>query len=178
MLHHRLAFPVRVFRGLPVPALALLVLVSTLAAPVLAAPPPGWWSYPHASGCYGGALCRANGEGVRVLLASRPVLAVRFYSHDDVGPGHRARLRVRLDGEILARELDVPRTGRTWTLSAGGLHGRVLRLEILGGEEVVVEDLEVLYGRHPSWLLEGPLPGLMELRDTAHEGTEEAGPQG
>lgn len=108
--------------------------------------PEGWQAYPAASGCLGGVLCRYNGEERRVRLEPRPVREVRFYAHDDVGPRSRGRLRVRLDRELLARELEIPRRGAVLTLDAVGLKGRELIFEVVGREEVVLEDVEVLYG--------------------------------
>ena len=105
-----------------------------------------WYDYPIASGCLGGDLCRYNGEERRVRLKPRPVREVRFYAHDAVGPQSRGRLRVRLDGELLARELEIPRRGAVLRLDAVGLRGRELIFEVVGSEEVVLEDVEVLYG--------------------------------
>lgn len=133
------------------------VVCGALLALVWIAPPLGaeavWVPYAHASGCYGGELCRGNGRGVTVRMRPRPVRVIRFYAHDRVGETFEGRLRVRLDHHVLARELDVSDDGEVIELDAAGLAGRDLHLEVLGEEEVVVEDLEVLYGPgHP------PLP--------------------
>ena len=109
-----------------------------------------WIVYPRASGCYAGELCRGNGQGVAVRMQPRPVWAIRFYAHDQVGETARGRLRVRLDHHVLARELNVPRDGAVIELDAAGLAGRNLHFEVLGEDEVVVEDLEILYGPVPS----------------------------
>jgi len=129
-------------------ALAVLSLVPlSLAQPVVAHAQPveTWVPYPYASGCYGGELCTVNGRGAVVRLAPRPVVAVRFYAHDEVGETHRGRLRVRLDHHLLARELEIPRRGAVFELDAVGLSGDDLHIEVLGDEEVVVEDPEVRY---------------------------------
>lgn len=128
---------------------AMLVLVAMVAArfPALGAGGAGRWiPYPHASGCYGGALCSGNGEGVAVRLDPLPVLSLRFYAHDGIGQGDEGRLRVRLDHHLLARARDISRDGAVIELDAVGLIGRQLHFEVLGDDEVVVEDLEVLYG--------------------------------
>lgn len=104
-----------------------------------------WVPYPYASGCYGGELCGGNGGGAVVRLAPRPVVAVRFYAHDEVGEARRGRLRVRIDHHLLARALDISRHGAVMELDGVGLSGRDLHIETLGAEEVVVEDLEVRY---------------------------------
>lgn len=110
-------------------------------------------AYPHASGCYAGELCRGNGQGVAVRVRPRPLRTIRFYAHDRVGETSRGRLRVRLDHHVLARELDIPRDGAVIELDAAGLAGHDLHLEVLGDEEIVVEDLEIRYG-----LRDSPLP--------------------
>jgi|GEM_PF-5222062 hypothetical protein len=134
-------------------SIALGVALTGLAAWIAALPSlavaddgPTWRTYPYASGCYGGELCRGNGQGVTVRLAPRPVVAVRFYAHDEVGEEHAGRLRVRLDHHLLAREVEISDKGGVIELDGVGLSGRDLRLEVLGDDEVVVEDLEVLYG--------------------------------
>jgi hypothetical protein len=133
----------------------LLLLPLSARAPALAA--EEWVPYPYASGCYGGELCGGNGSATVVRLAPRPVAAVRFYAHDEVGATHRGRLRVRLDHHLLARELEISRRGAVIELDAVGLSGRDLHIEVLGDEEVVVEDLEVRYETpeiHPHFLPE------------------------
>jgi len=126
------------------------LLVGALLAASWIAPPrlaeEVWVPYPHASGCYGGELCRANGKGATVRLRPLPVLAIRFYAHDELGETFRGRLLVRLDLHVLAREIDVSRDGAVIELDAAGLAGRDLHLEVVGDDEVVVEDLEVRYG--------------------------------
>lgn len=132
-------------------AFAVLSLVPLCLTPPSVAPAAaeeetgGWVPCPYASGCYGGELCAGNGRGAAVRLAPRPVAAIRFYAHDGVGETHRGRLRVRLDHHLLARELEISRRGAVIELDAVGLSGRDLHIEVLGDEEVVVEDLEVRY---------------------------------
>lgn len=132
-------------------AIAVLSLVPLCLTPPSVAPAAAeeetteWIPYPYASGCYGGELCAGNGRAAAVRLAPRPVAAIRFYAHDDVGKTHRGRLRVRLDHHLVARELKISRRGAVIELDAVGLSGRDLHFEVLGDEEVVVEDLEVRY---------------------------------
>ena len=124
--------------------LAPLILAPSLPA-FAAEPAEEWFPYPYASGCYGGELCGGNGEGAVVRLAPRPVMAIRFYAHDEVGETRRGRLRVRIDHHLLARELQISRQGAVIELDGVGLSGRDLHIEALGDEEVVVEDPEVRY---------------------------------
>jgi len=128
---------------------AMLVLVALVATrlPALGAAGAGRWiPYPHVSGCYGGALCSGNGDRVAARLDPLPVLTLRFYAHDGIGERDEGRLRVRLDHHLLARAREISRDGAVIELDAVGLTGRQLHFEVLGGDEVVVEDLEVLYG--------------------------------
>ncbi|HEV2843430.1 MAG TPA: hypothetical protein VG477_01175, partial [Thermoanaerobaculia bacterium] len=64
---------------------------------------------------------------------------------DQVGERTRGRLRVRIDQRTLAKDIDVLRRGEVYNLTLEGLRGRYLIFEALGGEEVVVEDIEVQY---------------------------------
>lgn len=120
-------------------------LPPTLSSHAQEGPTDRWYPYPHASGCYGGELCQGNGQGATVRLAPLPVAAIRFYAHDDVGETRGGRLRVRLDHHLLARELEISNEGGVLVLDGVGLSGREIRVEVLGNEEVVVEDLEVRY---------------------------------
>lgn len=113
--------------------------------PLASEPVEEWAPYPYASGCYGGELCGRNGRGAVVRLAPRPVVAIRFYAHDEVGETRRGKLRVRIDHHLLARELEISRRGAVMELDGVGLSGRDLHIETLGDDEVVVEDLVVRY---------------------------------
>lgn len=102
-----------------------------------------WQGYPRHSGCVGGREC--NPRPIEVPLDDRPVLRVRFFADDDVGPYGGGRLRVTLDGRQLDRDLVLDRRGRTFELDAGGLRGRLLLFEAVGQEEVNIRSVEVLY---------------------------------
>jgi hypothetical protein len=105
--------------------------------------------------CIGGDLCGHHGWALELPLDPRaPVLAVRFFAHDDVGNHSRGALRVSIDGELLADHVDVRRRGRVHEIGAPGFAGRVLVLEAATDDEVVIEDVEVLYGGRPY----GPAP--------------------
>lgn len=111
-----------------------------------------WRAYPEWTGCIGGVRCRAQGNFIRVPLEDATVYAVRFLAHDQVGERTRGRLRVRIDQRALTEEMDVLRRGEVYNFLVNGLRGRYLIFEALGGEEVVVEDIEVQYaGLRDPW---------------------------
>jgi len=111
-----------------------------------------WRAYPEESGCIGGERCREQGRTIRIALEAAPVYGIRFHAHDNVGPHTRGRLRVRLDGRSLARDIDVPRVGEVYNLAVGGLRGHTLVFEALTNDEVVIEDIEVQYaGLRAPW---------------------------
>jgi hypothetical protein len=104
-----------------------------------------WRVYSEWTGCIGGGRCREQGTMLRVPLEDARVYGVRFLAHDQVGERTRGRLRVRIDQRTLAKDIDVLRRGEVYNLMVEGLRGRYLIFEALGGEEVVVEDIEVQY---------------------------------
>ncbi len=107
----------------------------------------GWTSYDRYGGCFGGARCDDRGGQIRVPLEDQPVLEVRFYAHDDVGDKSRGHLRVSIDGWTLLEDLDVPKEGDVFVLDADGLRGRALVFETVRDDEIVVQHIEVRYGR-------------------------------
>jgi hypothetical protein len=104
-----------------------------------------WESYSDDETCIGGSRC--DDDEIRIDLEDRPVLAVTFHAHDNVGGRSNGHLRVRIDDHVLARDIDVPKDGDDFELDAGRAHGRRLVFEALGDDEVVIEDIEVQYGR-------------------------------
>lgn len=107
----------------------------------------GWRAYPEIGGCIGGVHCADNGPAIRIRLDSAPVLGVRFFAHDDVGDRSNGHLRVRIDGKILEHSLDIAKRGDGYELSVNAVRGRELVLETATDDEVVIEDVEVRYGR-------------------------------
>jgi len=106
-----------------------------------------WVSYEDEGGCLGGAKCGDNGWQRRIPLEDSPVTGVRFYTHDNVGDHSRGHLRVRIDGDVLDDDIDVPKDGDTYEYSVDRVRGRYLIFEAFAHDEVVVEDVEVQYGR-------------------------------
>lgn len=103
-----------------------------------------WQSYEDDGGCIGGSRC--EDDEIRVRLEDAPVIAVRFHAHDNVGSKSGGHLQVRIDGEPLRRDIDVPKDGDDYELDADRTRGRYLIFEALTDDEVVIEDIEVQYG--------------------------------
>ena len=98
-------------------------------------------------GCIGGRKCGGMDRKIRVRLEDRPIRSIRFRAHDDLGPTRDGMLRVRVDDRTLETDLDVSRTGRDFEIDGEGRRGRWLVVEVIEDDEVVVEGLEVRYGR-------------------------------
>jgi hypothetical protein len=135
------------FAGLA--GLAGLAVVSAmlLAAPAGADRDDDWTSYEDEGGCIGGAKCGDHGWQLRIELEDAPVTGVRFYTHDDVGDHSRGHLRVKIDGDVVDDDIDVPKDGDTYEYEVDRVRGRYLIFESFAHDEVVVEDIEVQYGR-------------------------------
>jgi hypothetical protein len=100
--------------------------------------------YPNGGGCIGGTECR--GRQLRVALEDRPVVAVRFHAHDQVGAKADGRLRVKIDGNTIRDGIDVQRRGETYTIDVEELRGRYLVFEAASDDEVMIDQVAVLYG--------------------------------
>src|SRR5947207_254585 len=99
-------------------------------------------------GCIGGAECRRNGNRITIALDSAPVIGVRFFAHDDIGPSSGGQLRVRMDDDVLKDYVDVERRGREYTIDGHGHRGRYLVIEPAADDEVVIKDVRVRYERY------------------------------
>ncbi len=122
----------------------LLPVLLTVTTPAFAGHRGSWTSIQYSDVCIGGDRC---GGRLELPLADAPVVAVRFYAHDDVGNKHRAHLRVSIDGDVIAYDLDIKRDGRVHELDARGYAGRCLVFTPLTNDEAVIEEVEVIYGR-------------------------------
>ena len=97
--------------------------------------------------CIGGSTCTER--RLRVPLEDRPVLAVRFRAHDQIGTKADGALRVKVDGNTVREHIDIPRKGETFTVEVDELRGRYLVFEPASNDEVEISDVAVLYGREP-----------------------------
>lgn len=104
----------------------------------------GSWSPLSGGGCIGGSTC--GERRLRLGLEDRPVIAVRFRAHDQIGTKADGTLRVKIDGNIVEGHIDIPRKGETFTLEVDELRGRYLVFETATNDEVEVTDVAVLYG--------------------------------
>jgi len=128
--------------------IALLFIVPVLAsaqAPLRRGGAGDWTSYSSQTGCVGGSSCKER--RLRVPLEDRPVLAVRFHAHDQVGAKAEGVLRVKIDGNTVNGYVDIPRRGEVFTLDVEELTGRYLVFEPVTDDEVEISQIAVLYGR-------------------------------
>ena len=103
-----------------------------------------WVSYPdHA--CIGGSTC--TDRRLRIGLEDRPVLAVRFRAHDQIGTKAEGVLRLKIDGTTVKSSIDFPRSGETFTIDVDELVGRYVVFEPVTNDEVDISGVQVLYGR-------------------------------
>lgn len=123
----------------------LLILLPTLASAQTLRRDRDSWTPFSLSGCIGGSTCAER--RLRVPLEDRPVLAVRFHAHDEIGQKADGRLRVRIDGTVVRDFIDIPRRGETFTLDVDELRGRNLVFEAASDDEVMIDRIEVLYAR-------------------------------
>ncbi|HEX7705225.1 MAG TPA: hypothetical protein VF701_02095 [Thermoanaerobaculia bacterium] len=104
-----------------------------------------WTPFPGVRECIGGAGCTER--RLRVPLEDRPVVAVRFTAHDDIGSKADGELRVKIDGNTIRDRIDIPRRGETFTLDVDELRGRYLVFEPARNDEVEISNIAVLYAR-------------------------------
>jgi hypothetical protein len=123
--------------------LPLLAVVCALSAVPARAARDGWESYD--GGCIGGAKCGSDGWQLRIRLEDETVTAVRFHAHDNVGDRSDGHLRVRLNGQVLDDDIDVPKNGDWFEYPVDRVRGHELLFEAFAHDEVVVEDIEVQY---------------------------------
>jgi hypothetical protein len=151
--------------------LYLLLLLPTIAfAQTARRAQSDWHTYPD-KGCIGGSECR--GRQLRVALdEDRPVVAVRFSAHDQIGTKADGSLRVRIDGNTIKSAIDIPRRGETFTLDVDELLGRYLIFEPASDDEVAISDIAVLYARDTT--RRGPRPpDVIDRRPTRADGWRE-----
>lgn len=126
--------------------IGLLLLVPTLAfAQDLRRDKSGDWSLVSATagGCIGGSSCKAR--NLRIPLEDKPVVAIRFRAHDQVGTKAEGVLRVKIDGNTVQGYIDIPRKGETFTFEVDELRGRYLIFEPVNDDEVEISEIAVLY---------------------------------
>jgi hypothetical protein len=128
--------------------LGLLFLIPTLAYGQVEMRSADEWSALRRDddgGCIGGSNCKDR--RLRIPLADRPVIAVRFHAHDQVGNKAEGVLRVKIDGNTVRDYIDIPRRGETFTIEIDELRGRQLVFEAVNDDEIMISDIAVQYGR-------------------------------
>ena len=125
--------------------LALSLLFATLASAQLQNADTEWSDLraENDARCIGGATCKER--RLRVPLADRPVIAVRFHAHDAIGTKAEGVLRVKIDGSTVRDSIDIPRRGETFTVEIDELRGRYLVFEAVNDDEVEISDIAVQY---------------------------------
>ena len=123
----------------------LLLLLPTLAFAQDRRANANWREYPEQKGCIGGGRC--SDRRLRVSLEDRPVIAVRFRAHDQIGETAGGVLRVKIDGDTVRGYIDIPRAGELFTIDVDELRGRQLIFEPATNDEVEISDIAVLYSR-------------------------------
>jgi hypothetical protein len=126
--------------------IGLLLILPTLAfGQDLRRDKSGDWSLFNATtgGCIGGSSCRAR--SLRIPLEDKPVVAIRFRAHDQVGTKAEGVLRVKIDGNTVQGYIDIPRKGKTFTFEVDELRGRHLIFEPVNDDEVEISEIAVLY---------------------------------
>ncbi len=104
-----------------------------------------WREFPAQKGCVGGSRCAD--KRFRIALDDRPVIAVRFRAHDQIGETAGGVLRVKIDGDTIRGYLDIPRAGELFTIDVDELRGRQLVFEPVANDEVEISDIAVMYSR-------------------------------
>jgi hypothetical protein len=104
----------------------------------------GWGMHSANGGCVGGSACKER--SLRIPLEDRPVIAVQFNAHDQIGERAGGKLRVKIDGEVVGDSIDIPRKGETFHLQVAELQGRYLIFEPATDDEVEISDVVVKYG--------------------------------
>lgn len=103
-----------------------------------------WSTLAGAGGCIGGSTCR--NKRLSVPLEDKPVLAVRFKAHDQIGQKAEGVLRVKIGADTIRDHIDVPRRGEVFTIDVDERRGRVLVFES-NDDEVEISEIAVLYAR-------------------------------
>ena len=124
--------------------LGLLLIATTAFGQDIRRDESGDWNmYSTGGGCIGGSTCKER--RLRVALEDRPVVAVRFTAHDQIGTKAEGVIRVKIDGSTVRDHIDIPRRGETFTIEVDELRGRYLVFEAVNDDEVQIDGISVLY---------------------------------
>ena len=121
-----------------------LIILLLLALPLIAQNRRGEWVTYGDHGCIGGSKC--PDKRMRIKLAERPVLAVRFTAHDDIGETAGGKLTVKVGADAVRSWIDIPRRGETFTVDVDNRRGEYLTFEAAANDEIEIKDVAVMYG--------------------------------
>ena len=123
-------------------ALLLPLLLSVTAFAQLG----DWTELQSAASCIGGPTCSNRRLSVP-LDENRPVIAVRFKAHDNIGASREGVLRVKIDSNTINDFQAIKRELQTYTIEVDELTGRQLVFEAVKNDEVEIREIAVLYSR-------------------------------
>ncbi len=121
-----------------------LIILLLLALPLIAQNRRGEWVTYGDHGCIGGSKC--PDKRLRIKLAERPVIAVRFTAHDDIGETAGGKLTVKVGADAVRSWIDIPRRGETFTIDVDNRRGEYLTFEAAANDEIEIKDVAVMYG--------------------------------
>lgn len=121
-----------------------VLILLFLALPLIAQNRRGDWVTYGDHGCIGGSKC--PDKRLRIKLADRPVLGVRFTAHDDIGETAGGKLTVKVGADAVRSYIDIPRRGETFTIDVDNRRGEYLTLEAAANDEIEIKDIAVMYG--------------------------------
>lgn len=107
--------------------------------------------------CIGGSQCqgyrRKQLQSFSIDLEDvRNIKRIRFYSHDNIGSSHNAKVSVYVDDEKVAHHLNIKRRGSRHIIDLDRVFGRHITFEATRHDEAVVQRIEVDYSLHPKEL--------------------------
>ena len=117
-------------------------------------PPVGWVQTGYFYGqCIGGHHCpgyhRKHLQKFSIDLQDvRNIKRIQFYSHDNVGSSHKAKVSVYVDDERVAHLLNIKSRGSWHTLELGKVFGRYITFEATPHDEAVVQRIRVDYSNY------------------------------
>ena len=123
--------------------LLLIIATQTFAQDLRRADDGEWALFNQQPICIGGSGCPE--KRLRLPLEDRPVVAVRFRAHDDIGNKREGVLRVKIDGNTIRDFIAIPRHAELFNLDVDELRGRYLVFEPAKDDEVEISEVAVLY---------------------------------
>ena len=114
-------------------------------------PPVGWVRTGYFYGqCIGGHHCpgysRKHQQKFSIDLQDvKTIKRIQFYSHDNVGSSHNAKVSVYVDDERVAHHLNIKSRGIQHTIELEKVFGRYITFEATPDDEAVIQRIRVDY---------------------------------